>query len=412
MKVKANRYTSFRFAIINSGIIMLGLCIFSACTSTTFPTQLPLETALNASTLPTTENVTKQSLLVETPSPYPNSTQTQMVAQTPTQNLQIAATSQAEPMLIVVNRIKEMGYIPNTQGTYHRVNGREYALTEANDRNLELIDGFYPSDFILRANISWNKPNARVAEKDNAACGFAFHVNTDGDYEMKMSIDGHALLRRLINSTQYSYKTMLIDQKPFREFQAQGDAEILLIVSGNDIILLIDGREVIKARDKFITTEGYRDGLLAFMMENGTVQGDMICVWKDMELWELDSAPSNKPLSPTELALPTLVLNAEGYYRRGMERYTQGDYEAALSEFTKAIELEPKAYVAYYARAVIFFARGDFPQALENINQTISLAPDLGAAYYRRAQIYERIGEAINAQRDYIKAEELGYQED
>lgn len=393
--------------------------LFTACTNLiTSPPQTKQEVILSPEppvTISPSEIEVGQPSAAEEIVPHTPALETNLTPSplfTPTVSIEAMATSQAAPMLQVLNRLKEHGYLTEISGTYHRLYDASDAVSQPYARNINLIDGFYPQSFALRANIAWSKPTVKVVDKDNAGCGLAFHVNTDGNYEVKISIDGIALLRRLSYTTQYSYKSFLVDQKAYREFQAQGEEEVLLVVHENQIILLIDGHEILNTKDDMLTSDLYRQGLLAFMIENGSNKGEVACRWSNLELWELAPYTAESASSSDLTAKPTVILDPQTIYQRGVELYQAGKYEAALQEFDRVIQLQPKAYVAYYARAVIFLTRGEYPRALDNINQAISLAPDLAVAYYRRAQIYERIGDMVNAESDYKKASELGYQGD
>ncbi|GEM_PF-2266622 len=388
-----------------SGIIMTKMPARAIDQSTTL---LSSPEVLTTSTVKA-ENIS--TALPPTSSPTVNKNNIELIAGTPTLSLEALATSQALPMYQVLTRLKEHGYLTVINGTYHRLNDATDTVSLPYARNVNIIDGFYPQNFVLRASVNWNKPNTKVVDKDNAGCGFAFHVNTDGNYEVKISLDGLALVRRLAYTTQYSYKSFLVAQKVYREFQAQGEEEVLLIVQENQVVLVIDGHEILNTKDDLLTSENYREGLLAFLIENGANKGEATCRWSNLELWEFESSISESA-STGLTATPTPILDPETSYQRGVALYQQGNYEAALQQFDRVIELQPKAYVAYYARAVIFLTRGEYPRALENINQAIALAPDLAVAYYRRAQIYERVGDLVSAEADYKKAKELGYQGD
>ena len=406
--------------LLQQGLFFSLLIVILTACSSLMMTKMPARAIDQSTTLLSSPEVSATSTvnaetsftaLAPTSSPTVKENNFDLRSGTPTSSLEALATSQALPMYQVLNRLKDHGYLAAINGTYHRLNDASDTVSLPYARNINLIDGFYPQNFVLRANVNWNKPDAKVVDKDNAGCGFAFHVNTDGNYEVKISLDGVALVRRLAYTTQYSFKSFLVAQKVYREFQAQGEEEVLLIVQENQVILVIDGHEILNTKDDLLTSDNYREGLLAFLIENGANKGEAMCRWSNLELWEL--VPSAAEIAFTGwTATPTPILDPETSYQRGVSLYQQGNYEAALQQFDKVIELQPKAYVAYYARAVIFLTRGEYPRALENINQAIALAPDLAVAYYRRAQIYERVGDIVNAEADYKKAKELGYQGD
>ena len=46
------------------------------------------------------------------------------------------------------------------------------------------------------------------------------------------------------------------------------------------------------------------------------------------------------------------------YYTRGLEHSREGDHELAIENYTKAIELNPKAVVAYEKRGITYYNKG------------------------------------------------------
>ena len=60
-------------------------------------------------------------------------------------------------------------------------------------------------------------------------------------------------------------------------------------------------------------------------------------------------------------------------FDRGDEKYGQGDYEGAIEDFSKAIELDPENALAYAARGTAKQALNDFFGAMEDANKCIAL---------------------------------------
>ncbi len=100
----------------------------------------------------------------------------------------------------------------------------------------------------------------------------------------------------------------------------------------------------------------------------------------------------------------------------------QGDWHAeheepekAIAEYTKAIELNPKAVSAYSGRGNVYFSQGHWGPAIEDFNTSIELDPDLGPnlnpelseAYYHRGQDYNKSSQFDLAVYDLTKAIEL-----
>ena len=79
----------------------------------------------------------------------------------------------------------------------------------------------------------------------------------------------------------------------------------------------------------------------------------------------------------------------------------QKDSLAAVSSFTQAIHLNPKAEKPYYNRANAYYALGNYKAAVvdytEVIRQNTSRSGFTSAAYWNRARAYEKLGEKQKA---------------
>lgn len=320
------------------------------------------------------------------------------------------ATVQAQDMSALIPDLQAKGVNVSKQGAYYKIEDHTAQVKEAYNRTLDNIEGFYLSDFILQANLSWAKPDVRMADLDSSGCGFAFHLNTDGDFELKIRIDGTATLQRLENDTPYTYKAYTLRNEPYRsQFTSQGSEKVILVVNKDLMTFLADNRIIFQVEDKQFSSQMYGKGMLAFLIENAQVGGEMNCTWTEVGLWEISSTVAGDTPPEEATQIPTPVLEAEDYYNQGAAFYKKGDYSQAIVAFTKAIEISPTVYVSYYSRGVMHFVRGDYPAALKDFNKTIELAPDLAVAYYRRAQIYQKNGDDEKAKTDFEKAAELGY---
>ena len=77
---------------------------------------------------------------------------------------------------------------------------------------------------------------------------------------------------------------------------------------------------------------------------------------------------------------------AEAYNDRGFSYYLKGDFERAISDFTRAIELRPNYPKAYNSRGVAYMQGGyGAAKSVPDFDRAIELKPDFRYAYINRA---------------------------
>ncbi|MCX5697998.1 MAG: tetratricopeptide repeat protein, partial [Candidatus Omnitrophica bacterium] len=78
----------------------------------------------------------------------------------------------------------------------------------------------------------------------------------------------------------------------------------------------------------------------------------------------------------------------EEYFNRGLAHGNQGNFPQAISDFTKAIEINPNDAEAYYNRGLVYGTQGNFPQAISDFTKAIEINPNDAEAYYNRGLAY------------------------
>ena len=109
------------------------------------------------------------------------------------------------------------------------------------------------------------------------------------------------------------------------------------------------------------------------------------------------------------LSLPEKV-NAESdvfYYNRGYDKGERGDHYGAISDYTKAIEINPNNGNAFYNRGWSKDEIGDFYGAIFDYTKAIEINPNDDDAYYNRGNAKEDLEDYYGAISDYIKAIEI-----
>ncbi|MCK4788916.1 MAG: tetratricopeptide repeat protein [Desulfobacteraceae bacterium] len=65
--------------------------------------------------------------------------------------------------------------------------------------------------------------------------------------------------------------------------------------------------------------------------------------------------------------------------------YADAKYDQAISDYTKAIEMNPHEAKLYYNRGVAYYGKRWFDQAISDYGKAIEIDPDCASAYNNRA---------------------------
>jgi len=98
---------------------------------------------------------------------------------------------------------------------------------------------------------------------------------------------------------------------------------------------------------------------------------------------------------------------SSNYTSRGGCYKELGDNESALVDFNKAIELEPESSSNYSSRGGFYKELGDNENALVDYNKAIELKPEYSSNYMSRGDCYKELGDNESALVDFNKAIEL-----
>jgi tetratricopeptide (TPR) repeat protein len=102
-------------------------------------------------------------------------------------------------------------------------------------------------------------------------------------------------------------------------------------------------------------------------------------------------------------AAQTAEARAQAYYLRANAYGDKGEFDKAIADYGKAIELAD--YAIYYAsRGWAFAQKGDAAQALRDCDKAIALNPNLALGYANRGAAYEKKGDLAKAIADYKAA--------
>lgn len=99
--------------------------------------------------------------------------------------------------------------------------------------------------------------------------------------------------------------------------------------------------------------------------------------------------------------------DSKGYTMLGFADMKKGDYDNAISNLTRAIELGPPTAEAFGYRAETYRLKGMADAAVQDADKVIEIGGSkktIGMAYSTRAKAYRDLGLAIQADADFEKA--------
>jgi len=99
--------------------------------------------------------------------------------------------------------------------------------------------------------------------------------------------------------------------------------------------------------------------------------------------------------------------DARAYNRRGVALARQGEYQAALAEFTRAIRRDPAYADAFYNRALVCLAIGNLGPAASDFGKVVEIRPDFVEGYLSRAHLQAATNEHDQAIASLAKAIEI-----
>jgi tetratricopeptide (TPR) repeat protein len=88
---------------------------------------------------------------------------------------------------------------------------------------------------------------------------------------------------------------------------------------------------------------------------------------------------------------------------RGIASAREGQYEAAIAQFTRAFQRNPVFAEAYYNRGLVDLAIGQLGQAISDFTKAVEIKPQFIEGYERRGQIYVEMGQYEQAISDFTK---------
>jgi len=108
-------------------------------------------------------------------------------------------------------------------------------------------------------------------------------------------------------------------------------------------------------------------------------------------------------LAPIASEVPRSIVD----YERGLENFQKGLYDQAITDFTKALGVDPSMPESYFYRARAYEKKEKYDEAIADYTRCIELNPREIAAYGSRGNLYRTMRLYDQAIKDFTKAIEI-----
>jgi len=95
------------------------------------------------------------------------------------------------------------------------------------------------------------------------------------------------------------------------------------------------------------------------------------------------------------------------YIKRGNDYYEKGQYDQAISWYSKIIEMNPRLVAAYNNRGWSYDKKGEYDKAIRDYTEALKILPKFAWGHYNRGLSYYRKGEYDKAFSDYTTGKML-----
>jgi tetratricopeptide (TPR) repeat protein len=123
------------------------------------------------------------------------------------------------------------------------------------------------------------------------------------------------------------------------------------------------------------------------------------------QLVKVAATPTPKP-EPIPVSTPKPP-DFSFYQNRANAHFVKGEFDLAVINYNKVIELNPKEISSYMSRGLAYYNKEYFDKAIADYGKVIELNPEEVAAYFKRGETYEKMGDINKAATDYQKVVEL-----
>ena len=183
-----------------------------------------------------------------------------------------------------------------------------------------------------------------------------------------------------------------------------------------DILIALRSKKVtLVERNKILTGAVLERGITFALSPE--IEKELSSTGADKELVDAirQKSPQIKPVptpQPIAAATPAPIPSPTPpdftfYQKRAVGYIVKGEYDLAVADYSKVIELKPDDTSTYLNRGLAFYNKKSYDLAIADYNKVIELNPKEATAYLNRGESHEKMGNLQKAISDYQKATEL-----
>jgi len=122
-----------------------------------------------------------------------------------------------------------------------------------------------------------------------------------------------------------------------------------------------------------------------------------VLTWKRCGIWKDDVSLWSDPIEKSHDSAMT-------YRNRGYAYFNKGEYDKAVNDFNKALEIDPNSKFDYHNRGAALGKIGKTDDAILDFNKAIKIDQNYGEAYYNRGIAYMQKDDLERAISDFDRA--------
>ena len=124
-------------------------------------------------------------------------------------------------------------------------------------------------------------------------------------------------------------------------------------------------------------------------IDSGSVEGaDLISLYRARAQAHYELKQYEAAISDAQKIIQLDPKDAQTFRSLGNVYFAQKKYELAVESYSNAIQIDPNSGLHYFARGTAYLALKRFDQAIEDLDQSIRLKPVFGPAYTARGTAY------------------------